>query len=62
MIMLLNLGTSLGNQLLDFTNCLRGIQALGAGIRTVHNGVATVQFEWIFKRIKTVTGGIVAAV
>ena len=47
---------------LDFGNCLGGIEPLGTNVRAVHDSVAAIEAEWIFKGIEPLAGHLVPAV
>src|SRR5688572_3278191 len=53
---------SLNEQFLDRRDCPSGIQSLWAGARAVENRVATVELEWIFKLIQSLTRRLIATV
>jgi hypothetical protein len=48
------------HQLLDLTNRLRRVQALGAGARAVHDGVAAIEPEGVFQIIQALAGRFIA--
>src|SRR5262245_10217849 len=50
------------HQLLDFGNCLGGVETLRAGLRAVHDGMAAIQAEWILEAVEPFAGRFVAAV
>ena len=47
---------------LDSRNGLRRIEALGAAVGTVHDGMAAVEFEGIVERMESLLGGAITAV
>ncbi len=53
---------SLCNEFLYLANCLARIKVLGTGVGAIHYGVATVEFEGIFKLIESFARRLVAAV
>src|SRR5689334_2442351 len=52
----------LDHQLLDLADRLRGVEALRAGLRAVHDGVAAVKSERVLERVEAVAGALVARV
>ena len=58
----LKLQASLDQHLLGFGDGFCRIQTLGANLCAVHDGVAAIELERIFKIIKALTGCIVSAV
>ncbi len=55
-------GPPLDQHHLGLRDRLGRIQALGAGLGAVHDGVAAEQLERIFELVQAITGGLVAAV
>ena len=53
---------ALDHHLLDFRDCLRGVEPLGAGFRAVQDRVAPVQPERILELVEAMAGRLVAAV
>ncbi len=51
-----------GNHLLGFGNCLCRVEALGTGVRAIHDRVATIETESIFQLVQTLTGHLVTAI
>ena len=56
------LNPSLHHHLFDFRDGLCGVQTLRAGIRAIHDRVATIKSERIFEMIETITGRFIARV
>lgn len=56
------LGLTLDHHLLDFCNRLGRVQTLRAGPRTIHDGVAAVEAERVFKIVEAFALGFVTAV
>src|SRR5579872_6243414 len=54
--------SALDHHLLDLGDRLGGVEALGAGLRAVHDGVATVELERVLEIIEPFFGRLVAAV
>lgn len=52
----------LHHHFLDFGDGLGGVEALRAGVRTVHDRVAAVEAERVFERVQPFARGLVAAV
>jgi len=53
---------ALHHQLLDLADGLGRVEALGADLGAVHDGVAAIQLERIFQIVQALAGGLVAAV
>jgi hypothetical protein len=53
---------ALDQHLLDFGDCLSGIQTLGTSSRTIQNGVASIESERILEFIEPLTSRLVAAI
>src|SRR6202012_5270130 len=52
----------LDHHLLDFADRFRRVQALGAGIGAIYDGVAAIEAERIFQIVQALAGFLVAAV
>ena len=52
----------LDHHLLDLADRFRGVQTLGAGVGTVHDGVAAIEPEGVFQIVQTLAGLLVAGV
>lgn len=50
------------HHLLDLCDGLGRVKTLGAGFRAVHNGMAAVEFEGIFKLVQTLARGLIPAI
>ena len=57
-----SLALALDHHVLDVRNSLGWVQTLGANLRAVHNGVATIELERVFKVIEAFASAFVAAV
>ncbi len=55
-------GDALDQHLFDLTNSFCRVQTLRADLRAVHDGVAAIELEWVFKVIETLSSRFVAAV
>src|SRR5258707_11959286 len=49
-------------ELLDRTNCLRGVQSFWTGLSAIHDGVTAIKSKWIFKLVKALARHFVAAI
>ena len=57
-----SLSDPLDHHMFDVGNRLGRIEAFRANLRTIHNRVATIELERVFKIIKPLAGAFVAAV
>ena len=56
------LALALDHHMFDIGNRLGRVQPLRANLRAVHNGVATIELERIFKVIEALASAFVAAI
>ena len=47
---------------LDVSDGLRRIEPFGAGVRTVHDGMAAVELEGVIERLESLLGSAIAGV
>lgn len=58
----MGLQMSLSDHFFGFRDCLGWIEAFGAGVGAIHDGVAAIKAKGIFELVEPLAGHLVAAV